>query len=185
MAADHKVRSGWEDDEPTIGIHIRRGDAATENLDKQTRPSYQLEEYLAAADEMSSRYGFQTVYLSTESKPEIERARQLRPQYRIISQQYDRDFFPRIADTPVFIEDLALSDPSVVEAIVNSAVVDLWFLQHCSAFIGTFNSEFSVLAWLLCLGHHGSFVPYENLSRTSVLEDYQGNLEFVLMPDEL
>lgn len=72
----------------------------------------------------------------------------------------------------------------MIERLVNSAIADLWFLQHCSAFIGTFNSEFSMLAWLLCIGHHGYFVPYVNLSTTSVLEVYQGVLEFEL-PEEL
>lgn len=184
LIANHRMGIGWEE-EPTIGIHIRRGDAATETLEEQTRPSYSLDDYLVVADLMSERYGYRTIYLSTESESEIERAHELRPQYRILSQQHDRDFFPRIGDTSVFIEDLAFSDPSVIEPIVNSAIVDLWFLQHCSAFIGTFNSEFSMLGWLLCLGQNGSLVPYVNLSETSVLEDYQGNLEFVLMPKEL
>ena len=31
---DWKDRSAWDDNEPKIGIHLRRGDAATEDLEK-------------------------------------------------------------------------------------------------------------------------------------------------------
>ena len=48
---------------------------------------------------------------------------------------------------------------SRMPTIVTSAIADLWFLQQCEAFVGTFNSEFSMLAWLLCVGHHGYRVP--------------------------
>jgi hypothetical protein len=182
---DFKVRSGWDDTEPKIGIHLRRGDAATEDLGETTRPSYPLEKYLEVADTICERHGIRTIYLSTESETEVQRAHELRPQYRVLSLDHDRDIFPRIADTSIFIEDLALADHSAIEPIVNSAIADLWFLQHCSAFIGTFNSEFSMLAWLLCIGHHGCFVPYVNLSEIAELEAYQGVLEFRLIPQDV
>ncbi len=175
---DWKVRIGWDDSEPKIGIHLRRGDAASEDLSKQTRPSYHLEHYLQHADTMCQQYNIQTIYLSTESESEIEQAQKLRPQYRVISLNHDREIFPRIADSSIFIEDLAFSDHSVIEPLVNSAIADLWFLQHCSTFIGTFNSEFSMLAWLLCIGHHGCVIPYVNLSPASGLKYYQGVLGF-------
>jgi hypothetical protein len=177
---EFKLRSGWDDTEPKIGIHLRRGDAATGDLEKQNRSSYSLEAYLAHADEISERYGITTIYLSTESEAEIRRAKELRPQYRVLSLDHDRNFFPNIADSTLFIEDLAWEDHSVIEPIVNSAIADLWFLQHCSAFIGTFNSEFSVLAWLLCIGHHGSLVPYVNMSPIREFEGNQGDLEFTI-----
>ncbi len=178
VVSDWRERSGWDEEEPTLGIHLRRGDAATEDLEMQTRPSYSLEEYLADADILCNTYGIRTVYLSTESEAEIRRARELRPQYRFLSLAHDRSVFPNIADSSIFIEDLALSDHSVIEPIVNSAVADLWFLQNCNAFIGTFNSEFSVLAWLLCVGQNGFIVPYVNLAIRAELELFQGRLEF-------
>jgi hypothetical protein len=88
--------------------------------------------------------------------------------------------FPRINEASGFIETVAFEDPSVIEPLVHSAIADLWFLQRCRAFIGTFNSEFSVLAWLLCIGHHGHVVPYVNLAKRSDVEPWQGGLEFRL-----
>ena len=175
-----KSRIDWNDAEPKLGIHLRRGDAASEDLQKQTRPSYPLEAYLATADRLCRRYGLRTLYLSTESELEIKRAQTWRPQYRFLWLPHDRGVFPRIGETAGFIEGVAFADPSVIEPLVHSAIADLWFLQSCSAFIGTFNSEFSILAWLLCVGHNGHVIPYVNLAQRSVLECWQGNLEFLL-----
>ena len=74
MLDDWKDRSAWDDNEPKIGIHLRRGDAASEDLAKQNRPFYPLEQYLQDADTRCERYGIRTIYLSTESEAEIERA---------------------------------------------------------------------------------------------------------------
>ncbi len=169
----------WDDEEPKLGIHLRRGDAATEDLTRQTRNSYPLETYLANADLICKRYGIRTIYMSTESQQEIERAQQLRPKYRFLWLHHDRSVFPKLAETTTFIEDTAFSDPSIIEPVVLSAIADLWLLQNCNAFIGTFNSEFSILAWLLCIGEQGHVVPYINLARQWKLELFQGNLEFL------
>jgi hypothetical protein len=175
-----KSQIGWDDDEPKLGIHLRRGDAATEDLQQQTRRSYPLEAYLATADRLCRRYGLRTLYLSTESELEIERAQTLRPRYRFLWLHHDRSVFPRIGEASGFIEDVAFADPSVIEPLVHSAIADLWLLQSCSAFIGTFNSEFSVLAWLLCIGNNGHVIPYVNLAKRSDIEYWQGSLEFRL-----
>ena len=173
-----QAQMGWDEEEPKAGIHLRRGDAASEDLRKQTRRSYPLEAYLATADRLCRRYGLRAVYLSTESEREVERARRLRPRYRWLWLPHDRGVFPRIGETSAFIEHVAFGDPSVIEPLVHSAIADLWFLQRCGAFIGTFNSEFSVLAWLLCIGHHGHVIPYVNLAKRSDVEHWQGGLEF-------
>ena len=66
VVADHASRIGWRHDEPKLAIHLRRGDAASEDLRKQTRPSWSLEDYLDEADRLCELYGLSTIYLSTE-----------------------------------------------------------------------------------------------------------------------
>jgi hypothetical protein len=178
LARNHAYKIGYKDGEPKLGLHLRRGDAASEDLSKQTRPSFSLESYLSEADRFCERYGLSTIYLSTESEAEIRRAEQLRPGYRILSLDHDRSIFPRLDVVGRDIEQIALDDPSVIEPIVNSAIFDLYFLSRCDAFIGAFNSEFSVLAWLLCIGEKGHVVPYEDMVPRSRLEHFQGRLEF-------
>jgi hypothetical protein len=101
----------------------------------------------------------------------------LRPRYRFLWLPHDRSVFPRIGEASGFIENVAFEDPSVIEPLVHSAIADLWFLQSCSAFIGTFNSEFSILAWLLCIGNNGHVIPYVNLAKRSDIEYWQGSME--------
>ncbi len=173
---------GFPADTAVLGIHIRRGDAASENLMKSTRNSVALDDYLTTADQLCSTYNINTIYLSTESKEEIDQARKSRPEYHILSLPHDRSVFPVIEDESRFIEDLALDHPEVIGQIVYSALADLHFLSRCNAFIGTFNSEFSMLAWLLCLGHHKHFVPYVDMICKPEHRSYQGHLQFWMDP---
>ena len=172
----------WPVDAPVLGLHVRRGDAASEDLDRSTRRSQTLEEYLAAADRICSRYDIRTIYLSTESQQEVDRARTLRPSHRILALPHDRSVFPTIESESRFIEDVALDDPGLVEPLVVSALADLHLLGESSAFIGTFNSEFSMLGWLLCIGRNREVVPYIDLTTHLGHQSFQGRLDFWMDP---
>jgi hypothetical protein len=163
---------GWERGRPMLGIHLRRGDA-------ESRAYVGLATFLEQADVLCSRYDIDTIYLSTESIDEIERAKQLRPQYRFLYLQHDRAVFPKKEETELFIETRAFQDPSVIEPIVESALVELSLLQQSDAFIGTFDSEFSMLAWLLCIGHKDHLMPYVNMTPCRALAPTRGNLSFI------
>jgi hypothetical protein len=165
-----KASVDWPTSEPVLGIHVRRGDAASpeaadEEPGRATRKSFGLTAYLEAADEICEKYGIRTIFLATESREEIENAARLRPQYRVLWLDYDRSIFPDIRTSGQFIEDLALEHPDRARALANTAILDLYFFTECHAFVGAFNSEFSVLAWLLTVGSRGRLVPYRSLSR--------------------
>jgi hypothetical protein len=175
---DQASRIGWRDDERKLAIHLRRGDAASEDLQQRTRTSFTLEDYLQEADIFHQNYGLSTIYLSTESQFEIEKAKILRPQYKFLSLDHDRAVFPRLAETELIIEIAALRNSTIVEPIVKSAIADLYFIGHCDAFIGTFNSEFSLLAWLICIGEKGYIMPYKDLVPKRQIHFFQGRLNF-------
>jgi hypothetical protein len=167
-----KAQMNWPDpsERPVLGIHIRRGDAASADAaasvpTKSTRRSFALESYLDTADMMCERYGIRDIFLGTESRAEIDRAIRLRPAYRFLTLDYDRSIFPNISTSNQFIEDFALDNPEFAKKLAVSAILDLAFFCECHAFIGAFNSEFSVLAWLLTVGSRGHLVPYVSLSR--------------------
>jgi len=168
-----KQEAGWPADRPVLGIHVRRGDAAsaTEEEDEapvlSTRKSFPLGTYMKAADQICERYGVRDIFLATESRTEIERATKLRPQYRFLWIDYDRSIFPDITKSSQFIEDLALENPDRARSLAETAILDLYFFCECDAFIGAFNSEFSVLAWLLAMGSRGHAIPYISLSRAA------------------
>jgi hypothetical protein len=166
-----KQRIQWPgQDEQVLALHVRRGDAATSDSatktpQKATRISFPLNAYLDAADVISEKYGINYIFLATESTEEIERAKRLRPQYKFLFLEHDRSIFPDIASSNQFIEDLALDHPERVRALTMSAILDLCLFCECHAFVGAFNSEFSLLAWLLTVGTRGHIVPYTSLSK--------------------
>ena len=156
---------GWLASDKILGVHLRRGDALGSDLTSGTvcRWGSALEEYLTYVDVMCARYGFDTVYLSTESQDEIDKAKSLRPQYTILSLNISRDFFPSTGTTTSmgtnFIEHMARDDPSMVEPITLSCLLDLHFLHLCNGFIGSY-SAFSLYAWYLMVGRLGYVPPF-------------------------
>ncbi|MEX1257184.1 MAG: hypothetical protein WEG36_06170 [Gemmatimonadota bacterium] len=167
-----KRAADWPESEAVLGIHVRRGDAASTDANAEgpklaTRKSFPLATYLETADRICKRYGIRHIFLATESPSEIERAREMRPQYRFLWMDYDRSLFPNISKSSQFIEDLVLDHPERARPLAESAILDLAFFRECHAFIGAFNSEFSVLGWLLAVGSRGQLVPYVSLSRAS------------------
>lgn len=169
--AEQRRDMGWPPaGEPVLGIHVRRGDAAVSQgveytAQNSTRASFALERYLETADVICEKYGIRHIFLATESRDEIERARALRPEYVFLWLEHDRAIFPDIARTTKFIEEVALEHPERARPLAISAIQDLHFLGACQAFIGTFNSEFSLLAWLLAIGQQGHVIPYVSLSK--------------------
>ncbi len=170
---EQQRRLGWPDQgERILGLHVRRGDAAAGQLKEytaqnSTRASFALEAYLEGADLICAKYGIRHIFLATESKDEIERARRMRPQYTFLHLDHDRSIFPDLATSPQFIEDAAFEHPERARPLAESAIFDLHCFRSCHAFIGTFNSEFSLLAWLLAIGRQGHLVPYISLSEAS------------------
>lgn len=153
---------------PVLGMHVRRGDAASSEPNgprRSTRASFPLSHYLDAADRLCGRYGIRHVFLATESADEVARAAAARPEYTFLAVPHDRSSFPDIATSGRFIEEWSLDEPSLAATLAEAAIVDLAMFGECAAFVGAFNSEFSVLAWLLAVGGRGSVVPYVSLSR--------------------
>jgi hypothetical protein len=158
-----------EPSEPVLGMHIRRGDAAVSDLGtntvaKSTRTSFPLSMYLNAADRLCWQYGIRHIYLATESADDVCRAPQMRPKYTFLSLDYDRTIFPSKAASDQLIEYAALGDANKARALATSAILDLCLFRDCVAFVGAFNSEFSVLSWLIAIGAHGHLIPYLSLS---------------------
>jgi hypothetical protein len=167
-AAEQRRVIGWPaPDVPVLGIHVRRSDAASSEASgplRSNRASFPLTVYLDAADRLCQTYGIRHLFVASESELEVARARELRPQYTVLSLPHDRTLFPDISESPRFIEHLALAHPERARALAMAAIFDLRTFCECAAFVGAFNSEFSMLAWLLAVGSRGSVVPYESLS---------------------
>lgn len=168
--ASLKRRLGWPPTgTPVLGMHIRRGDAAasdrgTNRIEKSVRASFPLVDYLDAADRVCDAHGIRYVFVATESADDVHRARELRPMYTVLAVDHDRRMFADINVSKRFMEYFALEDPPRARALAQSAILDLALFRDCSAFVGAFNSEFSVLTWLLAIGAAGRLIPFISLS---------------------
>lgn len=158
-----KTEIGWDKYKRVFGVHVRRGDALSTSLGFGTdqRSGSFLETYLHYADFIYQQYEFDTIYLTTKSQEEIEKARRLGPQ--ILSLDISCDFFPTtqiVTSTGTnFIEDYAKDEPSIIEQIVVSALLDLHFLQVCDGLVGS-QSIFSQVAWYLMVCRLGYVPPF-------------------------
>ncbi|MFA5909891.1 MAG: hypothetical protein WC815_14015 [Vicinamibacterales bacterium] len=153
---------------PVLGMHVRRSDAASTEPDaplRSNRRSFGMSQYLDAADTLCTAYGIRHIFLATESSVEVARAAALRPQYTFLTVAHDRALFPDITVNGQYIEERALARPEIARPLALSAIRDLQLFADCQAFVGAFNSEFSLLAWLLAVGGQGHLVPHISLSR--------------------
>ncbi|HYB96116.1 MAG TPA: hypothetical protein VEC39_14175 [Vicinamibacterales bacterium] len=167
--ADEAARAiGWPPREtPVLGLHVRRGDGASSDLGPprlSNRIAFSIAQYLEAADRLCDAYGIRHIFLATESRVEIERAARLRPHYTFLTVPHDRTLFPDIAETTRYIEEIALDHPERALPLARSAIIDLQLFARCHAFVGAFNSEFSMLAWLMCVAGRRAVVPFVSLS---------------------
>ena len=156
----------------SMAVHIRRGDACTEALDIQDpeRDNHTLNVYIEEIEKLCDQ-GFTRIYTLTESQLEIDHLRErLAGRCEVLSQEMDRSQFLRIKkssyDPKNFVEYQALGDPAFAKMLMESALIDLYNAQACTAFVGTFSSQFSVMTYLKIVGYHQKLVPLVNLSDT-------------------
>jgi hypothetical protein len=166
-AARLRRAMAWPEGAPVLGLHIRRSDAASsepEGPRRSNRASFAIARYLDEVDALCDTYGIRHVFLATESEQEIRAAAALRPRLTFLTIDHDRSLFPSIEQSPQFIEEMTLRDPARAHALARTAILDLLMFRECGAFVGAFNSEFSVLAWLLCIAGQRRAIPYVSLS---------------------
>lgn len=158
------------DRKETIAVHIRRGDACSEDLEKAdpNRDNHSLFEYMAEIEKYRIK-GCRNFYILTESQREIDLLRdRFEGECRILSADLARRNFIRIPKSEFnqkyFVEYECLQNPDFAKFLMESALIDMYNAQQCVGFIGTFSSQFSVANWLKMTGFHKRAIPHENLS---------------------
>lgn len=164
---DQQVRVS---DKGCVGVHIRRGDASNEATDEADpgRRHFTVDRYIEEMEDYLKR-GYGEFYLLTESQLEIDRVTDhFDGRCRILAQPIDRKQFPNLSGKKHgkanFIEYLCLDNPDLVKFSMDSALVDLENAGRCDAFIGSFESAFSNLAYLKSVGRHRRNVEHTDLA---------------------
>lgn len=157
-----------------VAVHIRRGDACTEDLKiaDENRQHHHLDEYKKNIESFITK-GNKYFYVMTESQQEIDVLRQqLGKRVQVFCHHMDRSKFISIKNShydPLnFVEYRCLTDPEFAKISMESALIDIYNCQKCTAFIGTFSSQFSVLNYLKMLGYNKAFLATANLSGSQV-----------------
>ncbi|KAJ1475578.1 hypothetical protein T484DRAFT_1967847 [Baffinella frigidus] len=165
--------------EPFIGMQVRRGDACG-----QTRVCYNLEDYQEAAVQLAGKYGISLVYLATDDPEAVGLLTEGLGAHgiRVVAQTTGRDFqasnteaCAALANQGIrtlnvdhvgceWIEDkLKRASTSDKTEQAMGVVVDISILALSDAFVGTFTSALSRVAFQLSYSQKGFVKPYVSL----------------------
>ncbi|MCP4128415.1 MAG: hypothetical protein GY753_15340 [Gammaproteobacteria bacterium] len=156
-----------------VAVHIRRGDACRADLSKAdpNRDHHHVDRYLKQIDLFYDQ-GYRDFFILTESQEDIESLqRAVKKDCRIHFHEIDRRQFIEIQkseyDPENFVEYRCLTDPDFAKITMESALIDIYNARQCEAFVGTFSSQFSVLAYLNVVAERKEIVPGVNFSECS------------------
>jgi hypothetical protein len=145
-------------DKNCIAVHIRRGDACSEDLSNSdpNRKHFALDAY-AKQMEAYIEQGFTHFFVLTESQQAIDWLKEtFAGRAQILNQELVRNQFTDLSKEEEgqhnFIEVWCLDKPEFLKFTLESALVDIYNAQKCQGLIGTMSSQFSVLNYLNILG---------------------------------
>ena len=171
-----------------LAVQIRRGETCTKDGSKTDRPYFSLNNYIDKIQLMLDNNNFDYIYISTDSNEEINKIKELKPDWKILYLPIDRSNFFRMdinAKPQVNgfngiaqdLEDCCRLNPEKIPFIVDSALADLYFISLCKGYISTINqSDFSRLGWFLQMATHNNILPYININNEIVDMNENGKL---------
>ena len=149
-----------------LAVQIRRGETCTKDGLTTDRPYFNLNNYIDKIQLMIENNNFDYIYISTDSNEEIDKIRELKPNWKLLYLPFDRNMFIRMENNiPIDLEDSCRLNPETIPFIVDSALADLYFISLCKGYISTINqSEFSRLGWYLQISTQNNILPYINMN---------------------
>ena len=151
---DHE-RSALNLEKPSLSLHVRKGDACTARHDCRD-----LKYYMPKIEEMRSRYGLKSIYLSTPSADVLEETKNY--------PHLDFVYKPVTPTTELMKQHGILQiEEGLASGVVDAGLefraymVDMYLLAEGSAFLGGFTSNAARLAYsLMSAGTEGCLKPF-------------------------
>lgn len=179
---EHIKDMNWNKYENILAVQIRRGEICTKDCSKSYRECFNIETYIKNIEHMmeNSVNKYDAIYISTDSDEEIDKIKKIKPEWNLIYLSIDRTKFYRMEDSVVKkenedyykttdLEDFCRMNPENIPFVVDSALLDLYFISRSNAYISTIeNSEFSRLGWYLQITHNKKLTPYINLNSNNI-----------------
>lgn len=173
-----KVLNNVEDADlyPSVGMHVRHGDACDFFIDTPEddmnrylrsgkRPCFTPSVYIGKLRKMRELYGVRKVFLATDSE-EMIKAAQEEKEFNWVFLDLERSPFKRpegTQDRAAMLEWRNFRGKPELEDITFSSIAGLELVSGADMFIGTFTSEFSMMAFYLMAGKKMSVPPYISL----------------------
>lgn len=162
-----KKRIGWKDGVAVLGIHVRHGDSCKVRLH-----CWPFEMYMEEARRLRSLYGVSTIYLATDSKAIIEKAKKHGDGWNFLFLDFDRSHFDLIAQGKV-VSPFGFDNPSLDDchgtgqcdpvSDMFRMMVDLELLRQSNFFIGAFSANGGRLVYELMAATKGCMPPFISL----------------------
>jgi hypothetical protein len=175
MMNNYKQELNWPSNSKILAVQIRRGDSCTRSGDKTFREYFDITKYIEKIELLLNNDNYEYIYVSTDSKEEIDNIINLKPDWKILYLPLDRNKFYRMENDAQKlengyyiskdIEDYSRLNIDSIPFTVDSALADLYFISQCNAFISTISiSEFAKTAWFLQLVNNKQLTPYININ---------------------
>jgi hypothetical protein len=174
---DYKKKMNWPGyKEKILAVQIRRGETCTKDCSKSDRELVFLDKYIKNIELLLEKNDYEYIYISTDSNEEIQKIKEIKPQWKILSLPIDRTKFFRMnknakpskyggTGEAIDLEDSCRQNPSAIPFIVDTGLSDLYFISKCHGYISTLsNGEFSRCGWYLQISEQKCLTPYINLN---------------------
>lgn len=158
--------------EPIMALHVRHGDTCRNGVGKadtdqlglasKGRICEGLDTYMVKAQQMAELYGIRHIYLATDSPTVVQEATErYGSEFTFHHLHYNRE------KPTTYLNDLIAAQAIDTVAEARQALLDIYLLAECDAFVGKFTSNFDRIAYAL-MAHRSSsqsnsIPPYTSL----------------------
>jgi len=159
---EHKAQMDWPTDNgttPVLGIHYRSGDSCLEMTFVFGRRCDPFDVYMAEADILQEKYGFQHIFLATDSDSVLAQL----DDYPNWTFHYIRDIDRGGVRNSQSIDKLLVDGTVDGCREATESFLDTYILGQCDAFIGKFSSNMDRIAYAFMFARFRHHVPHISL----------------------
>jgi hypothetical protein len=189
MIKEYKEKVNWPNNSKILAVQIRRGEVCTKSGSKSCREFFSLNDYIEKIDKLMKNNNYDYIYISTDSEiSKLENDIKLvRPNWKLIFLPFKRENFFRMDENasisdngyyiPQDLEDSCRLHPENIPFIVDTGLMDLYFISICQGYISTITeSEFSKLGWFLQIVKQEKITPFINMNSKKLNFDEKDSL---------
>mmetsp|Transcript_26367 Transcript_26367/g.51108 ORF Transcript_26367/g.51108 Transcript_26367/m.51108 type:complete len:479 (-) Transcript_26367:44-1480(-) len=155
------VELGFPRDRPVIGLHVRLGDACSDNMAPERKLMCEpLVDYMPLVNDIAERYGIKDVYLTTDSTQAVADTEKF-PMYNWIMDKKQRRMSGGYGGKR--IEDAIVQGEEDGNRVGKAALLDILLLSQADALVGKLGSNFGRAALEIHAAKRRILSPFQSL----------------------